>query len=192
MDHTHAVAHAPSQTRTRELTSAALVTALLCASAWVAIPVGAVPVTLQTFFVVLAALLLRPRWAGAAVGLYLALGALGLPVFAGGKGGIAVLAGPTGGYLIGFVAAAIIGAALQGWLVRRGWAQTPTGIAAALAAVAVVYILGVWQLAIVLALDPAAAVAAGIAPFIVPDVAKALVAVAVAGAVRRSLRWGGR
>ncbi len=82
-----------------------------------AIPVGAgiVPITLQTFGVLLAGAVLGSRRGGLAVLLYLVVGAAGLPVFAGGKAGLGVLTGPTGGYLIGFVLAAF----LCGFIVER-------------------------------------------------------------------------
>ena len=99
--------------RTLDLATAALVTALIAASAWITLPLGAVPVTLQVFFVVLAALLLPPGWAAASMLAYVVLGAAGLPVFSGAQGGLGVLAGPTGGYLIGFVAGATLGSVLR-------------------------------------------------------------------------------
>lgn len=190
MDATHAVRLA--RTSTRDLTAAALITALLAASAWVSIPVGSVPVTLQVFFVILAALLLPPWWAAASMGAYIALGAMNLPVFAGGKAGTVVLAGPTGGYLVGFVVGALIGAlareALANFKVR---AVVADGLAAA-ATVAVIYLLGITQLAIVLALSPGAAIATGALPFIAFDLAKAVAAVTVAAAVRKALTVAAR
>jgi len=91
----------------RDVTTIALFAAVISASAQVSIPIGAVPITLQVFAVLLAGLLLRPLAAFAAVGVYLLLGAAGVPVFAGFASGIGVLIGPTGGYLFGFAAAAL-------------------------------------------------------------------------------------
>lgn len=86
----------------------ALLAAALCVMAPVAVPLGPVPVTLATLGVYLAAGLLGP-WRGcAAVGLYLALGALGVPVFAGFSGGFQQLTGPTGGFLWGYVLCALV------------------------------------------------------------------------------------
>ncbi len=84
----------------RQLITVSLMAAFIAVGAFVIIPVGPVPVSLQTFFVLLTGLLLSPRWAVAAVGLYLFAGIIGLPVFAGGTSGIGRIAGPTGGYLI--------------------------------------------------------------------------------------------
>lgn len=94
--------------RTRKNLVTALLAAALCVMAPVALPLGPVPVTLATLGVYLAAGLLGP-WRGcAAVGLYLALGGIGLPVFAGFVGGIQQFAGPTGGFLWGYLLCALV------------------------------------------------------------------------------------
>jgi biotin transport system substrate-specific component len=95
-------------------------TLLLTASAKIQVPFWPVPMTMQTFVVLFLGAALGARLGALTVLLYLAEGAVGLPVFAGTpeKGlGLAYMAGPTGGYLIGFVA----GAFLVGWLAERGW-----------------------------------------------------------------------
>ena len=175
----------PAQ-RTRDLTAAALVTALLAASAWISIPLGPVPITLQVFVVVLASLLLRPGWAAAALGVYLAMGAAGLPVFSNGTGGLGVLAGPTGGYLIGFFVAAPLGALFRLALQARGVAQSMADAVAVVIGIAVIYLLGWMQLSLVTNMAPVAAFIAGVAPFLVPDAIKGAVAITVAIAVRRA------
>jgi len=93
---------------------------LLTFSAKLQIPFWPVPMTMQTFAVLVIGMGLGARLGGATVALYLAEGSLGLPVFAGTpeKGiGFAYLIGPTGGYLLGF----LVSAALLGWLAERGW-----------------------------------------------------------------------
>ncbi len=172
--------------RTRELVTAALLAALLAASAWIAVPLGGgVPLTFQTFIVVLAGLVLSPRAAGAAIGVYLLLGAAGVPVFAGVRGGLGVLAGPTGGYLWGFLAAAVIIAVLRRVFGRR----TSLPLAEVLACgwgVLAIYALGWAQLGLVTGMGPAEAFVAGVAPFIAIDAIKAAVALGVARALRRA------
>lgn len=181
------VAPAGDRARTRDLVVASLIAALLAASAYFVAPVQPVPITLQVLFVVLAALLLPAKWASAAVAVYLALGAAGVPVFSGGKAGLGVIAGPTGGYLIGFLMAAAAGSLVRSLLERRT-AQTVADVAGSLVAVIVIYVVGTVQLAVVAKLAPAQAVIAGVVPFIVPDVAKALVAVVAARALRKTRR----
>lgn len=86
---------------------------LTAAGAWLAIPIDPVPITLQTLFVTLAGLLLAPAQAALAMGLYVLMGVVGLPVFSDGKSGLGVLTGPTGGYLVGFIVAAWVMALLS-------------------------------------------------------------------------------
>jgi len=92
----------------------ALFAAIICAGSVIAIPIGPVPITLQNAFAIMAGLLLGPLQGAGAVGLFLLAGALGLPVFSGGKGGLAIITGPTGGYLAGyFIGALVAGFALE-------------------------------------------------------------------------------
>ena len=87
--------------RTRSIAFVGLPIALMGVSAWVAIPFGPVLLTLQMFALMFALLALTPRECLAAIAGYLALGAVGLPMFSGMRGGIGMLLGPTGGYLWG-------------------------------------------------------------------------------------------
>jgi len=86
----------------------ALFAALIAVCAWISVPVGDIAFTLQTFAVFLTLGLLGGKRGGAAILIYLLLGAVGLPVFSGFRGGIGALAGVTGGYLWGFLAAALV------------------------------------------------------------------------------------
>ena len=142
--------------------------ALLALTAQVQVPMWPVPLTGQTFGVLLLGALYGPGRAAWTTVLYLATGALGLPVFAGGAFGAARLVGPTGGYLAGFVAAA----ALVGWLSRRGWDRSAaTAFAAMLAGAATIHLFGVLWLATLVGWGPA--VTAGLLPFIPGDLVKA-------------------
>ena len=94
--------------RIYDIVITALMTAVMCVASFITIPVGAVPVTLQTFVVYIACAVLGTKKAVISVGLYLLLGILGLPVFSSFRGGIGVLAGATGGYILGFLLIALI------------------------------------------------------------------------------------
>jgi biotin transport system substrate-specific component len=141
------------------------------------LPFSPVPVTGQTLAVLLIGALLGRARGSAAVGLYLVEGASGLPVFAGGKAGLAVLWGPTGGYLIGFAAAAY----LVGWLVERGWDRSPlTAAGAMLAGSGLIYACGLSWLAVLVGWQHALPL--GLYPFLVGDAVKiALAAALLAG-----------
>ncbi|WP_324715653.1 biotin transporter BioY [Carboxydochorda subterranea] len=172
-------------------TRAAMAASLVAVLAQVAIPLPftPVPVTLQVLGVLLTAIVLPPRAAGWAMALYLALGAAGVPVFAGSSGGPGVLLGPTGGYLWGFPVAAVAASALYRMPFCRARVRAPATAAAvaAGAAVAIIYLAGASQLALVLGLNARRAVAMGVVPFIGWDLAKAAAAALVGPAVERAL-----
>jgi biotin transport system substrate-specific component len=168
------------------LVAAALIAAFMAATGWIAIPVGPVPVTLQIFGVVLAALLLSWQWAAVALGIYLLLGAAGVPVFSLGTAGVGVVLGPTGGYVIGFALAAPAGAWIRQTLERRGMEQLFADACSAATVIAVVYLMGWVQLAAVTNMGLLKAFLVGVVPFVLPDAVKAAVAIAIASAVRVS------
>ncbi len=87
----------------RNMSRCAMFAALLAVCAWIAVPIGDGMITLQTFGVFLALGLLGGKWGTASIFVYLLLGAAGLPVFSGFRGGIGALTGVTGGYLTGFL-----------------------------------------------------------------------------------------
>lgn len=160
----------------------ALLAALLGVGAIIAVPLGPVspvPVTLQTMFVLLCGLVLGPRGGIVAILLYLAAGSLGLPVFSGGKAGIATFMGPTGGYLFSFIA--------MGWMagIGRGnhlgvqtrsfWALLLVCITASLLNL----ICGSLQLGMLLDLPMTKAFGVGMVPFLPGGLAKCVAAVAI-------------
>lgn len=140
-----------------------LIVAGACAltiSAKLQVPFWPVPMTMQTFVVVLLGVLLGASRGMSSVGLYLAVGAAGLPVFASG-GGLAYFSGPTAGYLIGF----LLAAGLVGRLAQAGWDRRPwTCVLAMAAGHAVIFALGVAWLSVLF--GAAKALEAGLYPFL--------------------------
>ena len=148
-----------------------LFAALTALAAQVSIPMVPVPMTLQSLAVVLAGGVLGPRGGVAAMGLYLAAAAVGLPVLSDGRSGIAALAGPTAGYLAGFVLAAWA----TGEAGRRGWLTRPVpGIALFSATHLLILLPGAAWLA--LDIGWSAALAGGFTPFLIGAVVKSAVA----------------
>jgi biotin transport system substrate-specific component len=139
---------------------------LLTLAAKIQVPFWPVPMTLQTFATFVIGMAFGWRLAGATVLFYLGQGAVGLPVFAWG-GGIVYFTGPTAGYLVGFLAAAI----LVGWLAERGWDRHVMRSLAALVLGELV-ILGLGGAWMTVLFGPAKAWAAGIAPFLLGDALK--------------------
>ena len=159
---------------TSAVTKAALVvfgSLLLAVSAQFKIPLYPVPVTGQTLVVLLIGMTYGPRLGGITLAAYLFEGALGLPVFAGGAAGAAVLMGPTAGYLFGFLLAAIA----MGYLAERGMGRTVfSTIAAMVIGNCVIYLCGALWLANFIGFGQA--IAAGVLPFLYGDALKLVVA----------------
>ncbi len=153
------------------------------------LPWTPVPVSGQTFSVLLAGATLGWQAGSASQLLYLVLGAVGLPFYADGAGGWDVVSGPTGGYLVGFVVAA----ALVGRLAERRQDRTLlTSVPAMLAGTAVIYVFGVAWLAHVLDIGAATAVEKGLAPFVIGDAVKLVAAGALLPTAWRLARPEGR
>ena len=167
---------------THDIAFAAASVALLAVSAWVTVPIGPVPFTLQTMALAFLVGALTPRRAAVAILTYVLLGAIGLPVFSGMRGGLGVVLGPTGGFILGFVPAVVAACAVL--------ARSRSVLAKALAAALVIvisYALGWLWLMVSTGMDAGAAFAAACAPFIVPDIAKVAVGMGVAEVVATAL-----
>ena len=149
---TIAAALFPTRTRWSHPAILAVVGALIIAiSAQVSIPIGTVPFTMQTVAILTLGMAYGWRLGGVTLLLYLFAGGIGLPVFAGGKGGAAALVGPSAGYLWGFVFAAM----LVGWLAEKGWDRSfSRALTAMILGSAVLFIPGVLWLGYLL--DPVA------------------------------------
>ena len=162
------------------LAGIAFFTVLTIIAARVSIPLEPVPFTLQPLAVILSGMVLGWRDGLLSQALYVALIAAGLPLDAKGIGS-AALVGPTAGFLIGFIAAA--GAA--GWLVERGGKRIWQRWLAGVAGIVVIYIFGAVVLKTVTGMDWSKAWSVGVAPFIVPDMVKAMIAAVLTEGGRR-------
>ena len=168
----------------RGMIYASLFGAGTAAGAYLVIPLPPVPITLQTLFLGLAGALLGARLGALSQLIYLLIGIIGLPVFAGGKAGLGVLFGPTGGYLIGFVVGAWVIGALVSLKKNAGFVW----ICAALAVgTLVIYFFGVAQLSLVAKLSLNKAIAVGALPFLIGDAVKILAAAFVVKKVKPRL-----
>jgi biotin transport system substrate-specific component len=190
--------------KTKDIVLIALFTALIVALSLVPpipMPLVAVPLTLQTFGVMLAGLILGPTRAGLVLLLYVTIALLGLPVLPGGRAGLVVLLGPTAGFLLGMIPGAVV----TGWLATlcansdkphaassaRGalegaqrWQVARYTLAAILGGIVVVYAVGIPWLAVVAKMDFIKACWAMLV-FLPGDMLKAIVAAVVAQRIRR-------
>lgn len=154
---------------------------LLALCSWISVPMIPVPMTMQTYGVLLLGVLLGWRMAGASVLLYLGEALAGLPVLANGAFGLKPFLGPTAGYLAAFPVATM----LVGWCVERGWARHVVGaFAVMLAAHAVIFAGGLAWLATFTGMEKAIAV--GLVPFLAGTVIKSALVVATGIAFARA------
>ncbi|MFZ8853683.1 MAG: biotin transporter BioY [Armatimonadota bacterium] len=153
---------------------------IACAQVRIPLPFTPVPITGQTLGVLLTGALLGSRYGTAVVAAYVVQGLIGLPVFAGWKGGVAALLGPTGGYIVGFIPAAFV----VGWLFERGWhGKLTLTIAAFIVGNATIYAFGLPWLAFFVGWHQVLQM--GLLPFLPGDLLKLMVAVFVTRSLSR-------
>ena len=170
----------------RALVGTALMAAVLCVLGPLSVPIGPVPVSLGTLGIYCAVYLLGWRRGALSVLIYLLLGLAGLPVFSGFAGGLARLAGPTGGYLMGFLPMA----GIAGFAVERG--ERRAALFAGLAVgTAVLYAFGTAWYCVLTGSGLMAALALCVLPFIPVDLGKMALAAALCPVVRRRVQRAG-
>ena len=172
--------------KTRDLAYIALFAAIIAVLGLVpAIAIGPVPITAQTLGIMLAGSILGAKRGFLSVLLFLVLVAIGLPLLASGRGGLAPFTGTTAGYLFSWPVAAFV----IGLLTERFWARYNLALGVlfnVVGGMVVIYLIGVPVLAAIGNLPLGAAIAGGALPFLVGDLIKAVVAAAIAVQVRRS------
>ena len=160
---------------TRSVSLAVVFSLLTALAAQIVIPIGPVPITGQTFAVLLTGALLGSRLGAMAMIVYLLEGAIGLPFFYGGHGGLAHIFGPTGGYLVAFPAAAFI----TGAFAENGWDKRFLTAVAAMAVGSLVILLAGWAwFAVLMNTNLIAAFKVSVAPHLVGDIVKIILAAA--------------
>lgn len=156
--------------KTRNLVLAALFAALTAVLAQIQLPIGPVPFNLAVFGAFLAGMLLSSLWATASMAVYMLLGVIGIPVFAGFQGGPGVLFGKTGGYVIGYIFIALLTALSRKsdkiWLTALGM----------LCGLLCCYVLGTAWFMLITKADLITSLGWCVIPFIIPDAAKAVCA----------------
>lgn len=172
--------------KTKEMMLISLFAALsaICAQLTIPLPISPVPITLQVLAVCLAAAILGSRLSTLSQLIYIAVGMLGMPVFAAGASGLHTVLGPSGGYIIGFLPASlIIGKIIE----AKPLPTLLSSFAAMLCGLSIIYFAGMMQLSLVTGVTLKAAFISGVAPFIGMDIAKITVGASVACSVRTIL-----
>lgn len=173
--------------RTRSLVFVALCVAIMAVSAWVTVPIGPVPITLQMFAIVFSILVLTPKQCIAAICSYVLLGAIGAPVFSGMRGGFGVLAGPTGGFIWGFVLGVIVAVGLLALFRSRGIDNVFVAVLVGIVFTVVSYACGTVQFMSIAHVDMMGALAVTVFPFVLLDLGKIVCAALVARVVVRAV-----
>ncbi len=172
----------------RTMSLVAMMTVIICVCAWITVPLT-VPFTMQIFAVFAAVLILGGKLGTLSIVLYMLLGAVGLPVFSGFKGGLAALFGPTGGYIIGFLAISVLYTAFETLVKERTAVRR---IAVLVLGLVLCYLFGTIWFCVVMngkggSYTFVSALAVCVLPYIVPDLAKMALALFVANRVNRVL-----
>lgn len=192
--------------RIQNLTSTALMAAILCIVGPVMIPIGIIPISLTNMVVYLVVLLLDKKKATISVALYLLIGFIGIPVFAGFSGGVGKLFGPTGGYLLGYLALSWISGILlekfsqkdKGELNKKTeqrkekigkGIKTGKEMLALATGTVCLYLLGTFWLMLQSNMTFTAALSVGVVPFIVFDMIKIIAAVSVGNSIKKRISF---
>ena len=155
----------------RSITKIAVFSAILSILGPINVPIGAVPITLTSFVIFILSALLLPHEATLAVLLYIVLGLIGIPVFSGYLAGISILAGPTGGYIIGFLVSSIIIS-----FINKLHKSILKYLISFIIGTIVIYMFGMINLIFILKMNITSALITGVVPFIMPDILKIIFA----------------
>jgi len=157
----------------RQMVLISLFAALTAVGAFISIPIYPVPLTLQTLFTLLAAMILGSVMGASSQIIYVLLGVIGLPVFAGFKAGIGILFGPTGGFLLGFIISAyVIGKIIEVKKEKNIFYYFLAGIIGTV----ILYIIGITQLSLITGIGIKKAITVGMLPFLPGDILKIIAA----------------
>ena len=167
--------------KTKNLVANSIFAAIICLFSVVTVPIGAVPVTLSLFAVVVASIVLGAKNSAIAVLVYIFLGATGLPVFAGFGGGLSVIFGPTGGFILSYVPVCLIIGSVSHKSSKHLYFS-------AFCALIVSYIMGTLWFCIVQSTTIASSVMVCVVPFVVFDIIKFVIALNIGKAVSKILK----
>ncbi len=165
------------------LTTCALMAALMCVLGPMSIPIGPIPVSFTNFVIFLSVYLLGMRGTTISYIVYLLLGVMGMPVFSGYQGGLGKLAGPTGGYLVGFILTALI----SGFVMEYSHAHTLTTILGMMVSMVFAYFVGTAWFVLEMQCKVWYALTSCVFPFVLGDIIKILVATALGKIIRNAL-----
>ena len=172
---------------TYQMAVTALMAAVMCVLGPLTVPIGAVPISLANFVICLTAWLLGPKFGTLSVAVYLCIGLIGVPVFSGYGAGLAKLAGPTGGYLVGYLLLALIG----GVCIEKSIGNPVVSGIGLVLGDAACYVLGTAWFVFQMQCELGYALSVCVYPFIALDLAKIVVSCVVGALLRKRLVQAG-
>ena len=172
---------------TYQMAVTAVMAAVLCVLGPLTVPIGAVPISLANFVICLSVWLLGPKFGTLSVAIYLVLGLVGIPVFSGYGAGLAKVAGPTGGYLVGYLLLAFIG----GLFIEKSKGQPVVSAVGLILGDAACYVLGTAWFVFQMKCELSHALAVCVYPFLLLDLAKIVVSCVVGALLRKRLAQAG-
>ena len=176
-----------SKKKIYKLTVCSLMAAVLCVIGPLSVPVGPIPVSLTTFVIYLSVFLLGSKHSAVSCLVYIAVGAIGFPVFSGFQGGLQKLAGPTGGYFAGYIIMAFIG----GLIIEKSNRGIVLTVLAFFASTLITYLLGTAWFVFQTKCDVLYALTVCVLPFIAFDMIKIIIAVIIGKNLREALKANG-
>ena len=172
---------------TYQMAVTALMAAVMCVLGPLTVPIGAVPISLANFVICLTAWLLGPKFGTLSVAVYLCIGLIGVPVFSGYGAGLAKLAGPTGGYLVGYLLLALI----SGLFIEKSNGNPVVSVIGLVLGDAACYVLGTAWFVFQMQCELGYALSVCVYPFIALDLAKIVVSCVVGALLRKRLVQAG-
>ena len=172
---------------TYQMAVTALMAAVMCVLGPLTVPIGAVPISLANFVICLTAWLLGPKFGTLSVAVYLCIGLIGVPVFSGYGAGLAKIAGPTGGYLVGYLLLALIG----GLFIEKSKGNPVVSGIGLVLGDAACYVLGTAWFVFQMQCELSYALSVCVYPFIALDLAKIVVSCVVGALLRKRLEQAG-
>ena len=184
MNNTESYSQGKARKVVLDMVYTAMFTAIICVCSIISIPIGEVPITLQTLAICVAAAMLGLKRGVLSVVIYVLLGAVGIPVFAGMSGGIGVIMGPTGGYIIGF----ILTAAAVGFAADKFDRKLLPLIISMVAGVLLCYAVGTPWFMFVTKMDLLTSLGYCVFPFLLPDAFKIAIAAVISNRLNKLIR----
>ena len=174
--------------QTKEITYIAILSAVICILSTITFQIGVVPVTLSVFAVLISAVISGAKKSFTAVFIYILIGAFGVPVFSGFKGGIQIISGPTGGYIISYLFMALIVGIVSDKIKENNIKNTVILFLSCVVSLVICYFLGTLQYILITSTGWIQALSTCVYPFVIFDLLKSIFAVILGLKIKKQIK----